>query len=298
MRQAIERVRPAAIVVQGDTMSTFTGAMAGFLERIPVLHVEAGLRSGDVIQPFPEEALRRALVPFVTYHAAPTARARLNLLKENCPPNSIRVVGNTVVDALYYNLRFESRLRKRAKREGIEGLLYQLRGQRIILMTGHRRESFDGGLASVCSAVRRISTTFADVEIIFPVHLNPSVREIVYRELGNVPRVHLIGPLSYPAFLWALQRSDLALTDSGGIQEEAPYLGKPVIVVRELTERPEAVECGSAQLAGRDADRVFRLVSDLLTNRSMYLRRSRRQQPFGDGRASQRIATWLEEELL
>jgi len=272
--------------------------MAGFLDRIPVLHVEAGLRSGDVTQPFPEEALRRALVPFVTFHAAPTPGARRNLLKENCRAGGIRVVGNTVVDALYYNLRFESRLRKRARREGVEGLVDQLSGKRIILMTGHRRESFDGGLASICRAVRRISSTFSDVEIIFPVHLNPRVREIVYRELRDSPRVHLIRPLSYPAFLWVLQHSHLALTDSGGIQEEAPYLGKPVIVARNLTERPEAVECGSAQLAGHDANRVFRMVSDLLTSRAAYVRRSRPRRPFGDGHASERIVSWLEAELL
>ena len=242
----LERERPDLVIVQGDTTTTFAAALAAYYLKIPVAHVEAGLRTGDRYAPFPEEINRRLTTHLAELHFAPTAAARDHLLREGVPAEKIHVTGNTVIDALLW-------VREKVRREPPElpaGLAEAIEGKRVILVTGHRRESFGAPFAAICRAVSDIVARFPDVAAVYPVHLNPNVQEPVRRILGGLERVLLLPPLDYAPFVWLMDRASLILTDSGGVQEEAPSLGKPVLVMRETTERPEGIAAGCAELVG------------------------------------------------
>jgi UDP-N-acetylglucosamine 2-epimerase (non-hydrolysing) len=287
--------RPDRVIVQGDTTSTLAGAMAAFYHRVPVAHIEAGLRTGNLYAPWPEEANRKMVTQLADRHFAPTAGARDNLLREGIPDQQIEVTGNTGIDALLW---VASLLDRRADLRGrMEALIAgRLEGRRLILMTGHRRENFEGGLQRTFNAMAQIAER-PDVIIVFPVHPNPNVREVL-EPLRKSERVLLIEPLDYPDFVFLLKRCYMVVTDSGGIQEEAPSLGKPVLVTRDLTERPEAIVAGSARLVGTDERRLLDSVGELLDDTSIYHRMSRVRTPYGDGHASSRIATRLATDAI
>lgn len=293
-RNVLRAHRPELVLVHGDTTTTFAAALAAFYERVPVGHVEAGLRTGDLNAPWPEEMNRRVATLLARLHFAPTPRARENLLREGVEPARISVTGNTVVDALLATLQAldeePARLREVAQR-----LPAPTAGKHLVLVTGHRRENFGAGIASICAALRRLVGR-GDVEVIYPVHLNPRVDEPVRRLLGGLEHVHLLAPVDYLAFVCLMRRATLILTDSGGVQEEAPSLGKPVLVLRETTERPEAVEAGVAILVGADEERIVAEAERLLDDPAHYGRIARRQNPYGDGRAAERIVRRILEE--
>jgi UDP-N-acetylglucosamine 2-epimerase (non-hydrolysing) len=282
--------KPDRVVVQGDTTSTFAGALAAFYHRIPVAHVEAGLRTDNLYAPWPEELNRRLVSRFANLHFAPTARARDNLVREGVGHEQIVVTGNTGIDALLWvseMLDGDRELRSRG-----EALLSDfVEGKRLILMTGHRRESFDGGLARICNAMIRVASR-PDVAVIFPTHPNPNVQRAV-EPLRRCQRIRLIEPVDYPELVFLLKQCHFVVTDSGGIQEEAPSFGKPVLVTREVTERPEAMEMGLAKLVGSDDALLYDEMCALLDKPLAYARMSRVENPYGDGGASRRIAARL-----
>lgn len=277
------RESPDLVLVQGDTTTTMAGALAAFYRRIPVGHVEAGLRTGDLEQPFPEEANRVLAGRLATLHFAPTPRAAENLRREGVREDRIFITGNTGIDALLYT-------RERLERAEWPGYAADVprEGRKLVLMTAHRRESFGEGFLRICEGVRRIAAR-GDAEIVYPVHPNPNVRGVVERELGGVERVHLIEPLDYVPFVDLMRRADILLTDSGGVQEEGPSFGKPVLVMRDKTERQEAVEAGAAILVGTDPERIAREAGRLLDSDAAREPFTRVRNPFGDGRASLRI---------
>lgn len=277
------RQRPQLVLVQGDTTTTMAGALASFYRRIPVGHVEAGLRTGDLAQPFPEEANRVLTSRLATLHFAPTPRAAAHLRQEGVPEDRIFVTGNTGIDALLYT---RERL-ERGEWPGFDASV-PAPGRKLVLMTAHRRESFGEGFLRLCEGVRRIAAR-GDTEVVYPVHPNPNVRTVVERELGGVERVRLIEPLDYVPFVDLMRRADLLLTDSGGVQEEGPSFGKPVLVMREKTERQEAVEAGAAILVGTDPARIAAEAGRLLDSAEAREAFTRVRNPFGDGRASLRI---------
>jgi UDP-N-acetylglucosamine 2-epimerase (non-hydrolysing) len=283
--------RPDRVIVQGDTTTTFAGALAAFYHKIPVAHVEAGLRTNNIYAPWPEEANRRLVSHVADLHFAPTARARDNLLREGVSGGRIAVTGNTGIDALLWvSALLDACADLRAQAEKV--LAGRFGGhQRLVLMTGHRRESFDGGLARVCEAVARIARR-SDVAIVFPVHPNPNVQRAI-EPLRRHDNILLIEPVDYPELVFLLKRCHFVVTDSGGIQEEAPSFGKPVLVTREVTERPEATELGLAKLVGTDERRLFDEMQVLLDDPRAYRLMSRVENPYGDGRASRRIAARL-----
>lgn len=280
--------RPALVLLQGDTTTVMAAALAAFYQRIPVAHVEAGLRTFDRQNPFPEEINRRIASVLGDLHFAPTARARANLLAEGVPAESIFVTGNTIVDALRHMPLADAFASESLRR-------LPLVGRRLIVVTAHRRENHGAPLRNICRALRTLVEKFADVTIVYPVHLNPNVRQVVNADLGGAPAIHLIDPLPYPDLLRLLARSELILTDSGGIQEEAPSLHKPVLVLRETTERPEVIEVGAGQLVGTDTDRIVTAASRLLTDRAAYERMINVVNPFGDGHSAARIVQILTE---
>lgn len=277
------RQRPQLVLVQGDTTTTLAGALASFYRRIPVGHVEAGLRTGDLAQPFPEEANRVLTSRLATLHFAPTPRAAAHLRQEGVPEDRIFVTGNTGIDALLYT---RERL-ERGEWPGFDASV-PAPGRKLVLMTAHRRESFGEGFLRLCEGVRRIAAR-GDTEVVYPVHPNPNVRTVVERELGGVERIRLIEPLDYVPFVDLMRRADLLLTDSGGVQEEGPSFGKPVLVMREKTERQEAVEAGAAILVGTDPARIAAEAGRLLDSAEAREAFTRVRNPFGDGRASLRI---------
>ncbi len=282
MTTALGTLKPTLLMVQGDTTTVFGSALAAFFLGIPVAHVEAGLRTRDIRRPFPEEANRRLTSVLTQLHFAPTASARAHLLAEGVPPERIAVTGNTIVDAL---LEFPL---PAADWSSLPN------GRRRILLTSHRRETWGPDLRNICTAVRRLIERFDDLEVIYPVHLNPQVQAVVAGQLGGVPRVRLLPPLDYGALLTELARATLVLTDSGGLQEEAPSLGKPVLVLRDATERPEACEAGVARVVGTNVDAIVHEASRLLSDPRAYAAMVPRRNPFGDGGASSRIVRALE----
>ena len=288
--------RPDRLVVQGDTATAFAAALAGFYARVPVAHVEAGLRTGDLSAPFPEEGNRQLIGRIAAYHFAPTNRARANLLAEGVAAADVLVTGNTGIDAL---LAMRARLDAgdpalaRAIAATRTALRFDPATAPFVLVTGHRRENFGDGMDSICRALRRLATARPDLHIVYPVHLNPNVREPVHRHLADLDRIDLIAPIDYPSLVWLMARARLVLTDSGGIQEEAPSLGKPVLVMRETTERQEAIDAGTALLVGTDADRIVGAVTELLDDPDRYAGMARAHNPFGDGHAAERIADTL-----
>jgi len=283
--------RPDIILVQGDTTTVMLASLAAFYHRVAVGHVEAGLRTLDRYSPFPEEINRRVTSHLATLHFAPTEWSRDNLLNEGVPAKNIVVTGNTVVDAL-----LETRDRVVCRPPAIPQLGdFQIGDRKLIVVTAHRRENIGPGLESICEGLRRLATQRDDVEIVLPVHPNPNVQAIVRPRLGGLERIHLVDPLDYPQFVWLLNSAYLALSDSGGIQEEMPSLGKPALVMRENTERPEGVKAGVCKLVGTSADVIFRTVTQLLDDRKAYARYARRPNPFGDGQAARRIVAALQK---
>jgi UDP-N-acetylglucosamine 2-epimerase len=279
---------PHAVLVQGDTATACAAALAAYYHRIPVGHVEAGLRTGDRYAPFPEEVNRRLVSVLATWHFAPTEQARDVLVREGNPAESVAVTGNTVIDALRYVLATTA-----APPSPIPE-----RGGRMIVVTAHRRENFGPPFEALCRAIRRIADMYPDVDICYPVHLNPRVQEPVQRLLAGHSRIHLLAPLDYVAFVHLLTRAYLVLSDSGGIQEEAPALGKPVLVMRDATDRPESVAAGVARLVGTNEERIVASVSRLLDEPRAYAAMAHAANPYGDGHASERIVAFLRSRLL
>ena len=285
VQKILARLKPDAILVHGDTATCLFSALAAFYEKIPIGHVEAGLRTYDYGNPWPEEMNRRLTDPICQWCFAPTESARRNLLKEGIPDERIYTTGNTAVDALLLGLE-----KLGDKIPAIPGLDTQwLAGKRLILVTGHRRESFGEQLENICRALRRITDKYPDTVLVYPVHLNPNVQKPVHRILGGHAGIHLVEPLEYLPFVYLMNRSFLIITDSGGIQEEGPSLGKPVLVTREVTERPEGLAAGTSLLVGTKTGVIIREVSRLLEDRKAYQKSARTKNPYGDGKAAKRI---------
>ena len=283
LKEVIEEAKPDMVLVHGDTTTTFAGALAAFYAQVPVGHVEAGLRTGNKYSPYPEEMNRKLTGSIADMHFAPTSTSKANLLKENVNPETILVTGNTVIDALQTTVK--------ADYEFADAEFNKIfaRGNRLILMTTHRRENLGEPMRNVYKALRKVLETHAEVEAIFPVHKNPKVREIVQEELGGLDRVHLIEPMDYEPFANLMGKVDIVLTDSGGIQEEAPALGKPVLVLRDTTERPEAVDAGTVKLIGTAYEDVLRETNLLLDDSAHYKKMAEAANPYGDGKACERI---------
>ena len=283
----MDQIKPDRVIVQGDTATAMVGALAAYYRKVPVSHVEAGLRSGNIYQPWPEEINRRIVAPIADQHFAPTQTAADALLRENIDPAGIHVTGNTVIDALHWT---------RAKiaadpslAAGLDPIAERFAGKRLILVTTHRRENFGGGMEGIARALARIADR-SDTAILFPMHPNPNVAVAMDAILGQRDNIARIEPLDYPHFIRALEMAEIVLSDSGGVQEEAPALGKPVLVMRETTERPEGVEAGTAKLVGTDSDRIVSEISTLLDVPHAYSAMARAHNPFGDGHAAERIA--------
>lgn len=296
LNDLFQKELPDVVLVHGDTATTFAATLAAYYHKIPVAHVEAGLRTGDIYSPWPEEANRKLTAVLARLHFAPTNVSRENLLREGCDDGDIFVTGNTVIDALLSvaeKLESEPLLRKRFEKE----FEFLNSNRRLVLVTGHRRESFGGGFERICDALGKLAREFPDIDIVYPVHLNPNVREPVGRLLSDISNIHLVEPLDYLPFVYLMNRAYIILTDSGGIQEEAPSLGKPVLVMRDTTERPEAVAAGTVKLVGTDSDKIFTALTELLSDQEAYERMSLAHNPYGDGQAAQRIAKTLIERI-
>ena len=288
----LQGYKPDIVLVHGDTTTTMATSLAAYYQQIAVGHVEAGLRTGNIYSPWPEEMNRRITGAITTYHFAPTERSRDNLLGEGVSAEKITVTGNTVIDALLdvvqllnNNTALQQQMKKRFS--------YLDHEKRLILVTGHRRENFGEGFEQMCNALKTLVENHPDVEILYPVHLNPNVQEPVNRILGNIPSLHLIEPLDYLPFVFLMDRSYIIITDSGGVQEEAPSLGKPVLLMRNTTERPEAVTAGTVKLVGTDQQRIVAETTELLLNQDVYDRMSKAYNPYGDGQAGKRIVEFL-----
>lgn len=286
----LQQIRPDVLLVQGDTMTSFAAAFAAFLEKVPSGHVEAGLRTGDRYQPFPEEMNRVLTSRLASIHFAPTSQARTALLNEGVPAGDVHLTGNTVIDALLQTVRpnYSFRAPELASLDP---------ERRLVLVTTHRRESFGAPLESTCAAIRELARRHPDLQFVLPVHPNPQVKGTVERLLCDLPGMYLIEPVDYVEFVQLMNRAYLVLTDSGGVQEEAPSLGKPVLVLREVTERPEGVEAGTAVVVGTDRDRIVSVASELLTSRAAYEQMANAVNPYGDGHASGRIVAALAERF-
>jgi len=295
LETAFVSTRPDCMLVQGDTTTVFAAALAAFYHKIPIGHVEAGLRTDNKYSPYPEEINRRMATQLADFHFAPTEQARKNLLAEKVPKQSIWVTGNTVIDALDIIIHQVRNTRPVLPQQfplfSIEA------GKKMVLITGHRRENFGSGFETLCMAIKRLALHYTDIEFVYPVHLNPNVREPVYRILHGTANIHLIEPLEYRSFAWAMDHCYFLLSDSGGIQEEAAHLGKPVLIMRDTTERPEALEAGSARLVGTDFNAIVANASRLLDDECTYAAMSKSHNLFGDGCASKRIADILAQRL-
>tara|TARA_B100001059_G_scaffold50714_1_gene44057 strand:+ start:196 stop:1359 length:1164 start_codon:yes stop_codon:yes gene_type:complete len=288
----LKEFKPDVVLVHGDTATTFAASLAAYYEQIAVGHVEAGLRTGNIYSPWPEEGNRKLTGSLTKYHLAPTENSKTNLLKENYAAESISVTGNTVIDAL---LLVKQQIENDTDLSNTLAAQFPMldESKKLILVTGHRRESFGGGFERICEALAQTAKAHPDCQILYPVHLNPNVQEPVKRILKDVNNVHLIEPQQYLPFVYLMNRSHIILTDSGGIQEEAPSLGKPVLVMRDTTERPEAVDAGTVKLVGTDVAKITSALNELLTNNESYKAMSRAHNPYGDGKACQRICDIL-----
>lgn len=292
MREIYQQWLPDIILVHGDTTTTLAASLSAYYARVKVGHVEAGLRTHDKYSPWPEEMNRRITGAITDIHFAPTEKARANLLNEGVAENTIYITGNTVIDALLNvvdRVRQDSQLQSRFEQQ----FNFLDRDKRLILVTGHRRENFGAGFENICQAIAKIASR-NDVEVLYPVHLNPNVQEPVRRILTNVPGVHLIEPLDYLPFVYLMDRCNLLITDSGGVQEEAPSLGKPVLVMRDTTERPEAVDAGTVKLVGTDTDTIVNETSRLLDDQVTYKEMAKAHNPYGDGLAANRILSIIQ----
>lgn len=304
MRTVLRSECPDLVLVHGDTTTCFAAALAAFYENIPIGHVEAGLRTGDMRAPFPEEANRSLVGRIAQYHFAPTETARDNLLAENIPAARIHVTGNTVIDALMLARQKVKSVATSRWHETLgsalsETLVNQImeRKSRLILITGHRRENFGQGFLDLCEAIRQLAESHPEWLLVYPVHLNPNVRKPVHELLGNLANVKLIEPAEYLPFVWLMDQCDLILTDSGGIQEEGPSFGKPVLVMREVTERPEAIAAGTVRLVGTSTRRIVNEVEYLLADEAAYRAMATAANPYGDGHAAQRIVDIIKSSM-
>ena len=295
LRDVLKDFAPDVVLVHGDTTTSMAASLAAFYRQIAVAHVEAGLRTYDMLSPWPEEMNRQVTDRICTYYFAPTGQSRQNLLRENIEEKKIFVTGNTVIDALLMAVDIiatktgvEEQIHKEIQEKG-----YTVGERDYILVTGHRRENFGEGFLHICKAIRELASQYPDIDIVYPVHLNPNVQKPVYELLSGLDNVFLISPLDYLPFIYAMQHSILLLTDSGGVQEEAPSLGKPVLVMRNTTERPEAVEAGTVKLVGTGAETIVGNVVELLRNKELYKRMSETHNPYGDGQACERIVNAL-----
>ncbi len=287
----LDDIDPDMALVQGDTTTVLIAALACFYRRIPLGHIEAGLRTGNMQSPFPEEANRRTAAPLMNLHFAPTALSRQNLLDENIAADQVYITGNTVIDALFLEIEKQKTAEVQAEVDlALAGSLPEnWREQPYVLITGHRRENFGGGFEQICDALARLARKFPDHQFIYPVHLNPNVQEPVNKLLAGLDNIHLIPPQGYRAFVALMANATLILTDSGGVQEEAPSLGKPVLVMRDTTERPEGVDAGTVKLVGADADAIVSEASKLLLDQNAYNEMANAKNPYGDGHAAERI---------
>ncbi|HEY8463842.1 MAG TPA: UDP-N-acetylglucosamine 2-epimerase (non-hydrolyzing) [Bacillota bacterium] len=299
LREVLAGFQPDVVLVHGDTTTALAAALAAYYQKIAAGHVEAGLRTNNIYSPWPEEINRQLTARIARYHFAPTVSSRINLLKENIAPENIVITGNTVIDALLMVIGrikndpdLEAHLRSNLEKCG-----YNLTGRQFILVTGHRRENFGQGLLNICDSLRRIAKDNPEVDIVYPVHMNPNVRKPVNQILKGINNVYLIEPLEYQEFVYVMSRSYLILTDSGGIQEEGPSLGKPVLVMRDTTERPEAVEAGTVKLVGTDPEKIVKETQLLLDHAAVYHEMAQAHNPYGDGRAAARIVRYLQEKL-
>ena len=293
LKPVLQEFKPDVVLVHGDTATTFAASLAAYYEKISVGHVEAGLRTGDIYSPWPEEANRRLTGTLAKYHFAPTAISEANLLKENIDSNNIVVTGNTVIDALLKvveKVESSSSLQEELK----QNYSFLDESKDLVVITGHRRENFGGGFENICAAIAESAKNSPNVQYVYPVHLNPSVQEPVNRLLKNLENVYLIDPLEYLPFVNLMRLSTVILTDSGGIQEEAPSLGKPVLVMRDTTERPEAVEAGTVKLVGTNKDMIVKSLSELLKKEDEYQKMNKAHNPYGDGKACAKILNVLD----
>ncbi|MCP4149422.1 MAG: UDP-N-acetylglucosamine 2-epimerase (non-hydrolyzing) [bacterium] len=303
MRDVLREFGPDVVLVHGDTTTSSMAALASFYEQIPVGHVEAGLRTNHIYSPWPEEMNRQITGRIATFHFAPTVTAKNNLVKENTDKKKIVVTGNTVIDTLLLALEKIKNNKKLCEKVKIDlkeknGLKFSLENTKNILVTGHRRESFGEGFLNICRALKEIALKYKNCRIIYPVHLNPNVRKPVYSLLQGVTNIHLVEPLEYLPFIYLMSHSYLILTDSGGIQEEAPGLGKPVLLMRDTTERPEAVESGTVKLVGTKKNMIVSEVSKLMTDENCYREMAVAGNIYGDGKACERIVKYLQKELV
>ena len=306
MRDVLQKVKPDVVLVHGDTTTSTAAALAAFYQQIPVGHVEAGLRTHNIYSPWPEEMNRQITGRIATYHFAPTSLSKQNLLAENIKEETVTVTGNTVIDALYMvvdkiknDKELDAELEDTLKTSGYD--IKRLKnGKKLVLITGHRRENFGDGFMSMCRAIQTLTKKYPDVDFVYPMHLNPNVRKPIHEiwgeDLSNLCNMFFIEPLEYLSFVYLMEKSSIVLTDSGGIQEEAPGLGKPVLVMRDTTERPEALKAGTVKLVGTDYDKIVTVVSSLLDNQTYYDEMSKAVNPYGDGKACERIVGLLIEK--
>ena len=303
MRDVLQEAQPDVVLVHGDTTTSTAAALAAFYQQIPVGHVEAGLRTHNILSPWPEEMNRQITGRIASYHFAPTALSRQNLLQENVDDANITVTGNTVIDALYWvvdriknDRSLDAELEEVLRHAGYD-VNCLADGRPLVLITGHRRENFGDGFINMCTAIKQLTERYPNVDFVYPMHLNPNVRRPIHEvfgdDLSNLGNMHFIEPLEYLCFVYLMEKSTIVLTDSGGIQEEAPGLGKPVLVMRDTTERPEALEAGTVKLVGTDREKIFNEVSTLLDDAAAYARMSQAVNPYGDGLACSRIVERL-----
>ena len=298
MKDVLNDFKPNLVLVHGDTTTTFATTLASFYQKIDVGHIEAGLRTGNIYSPWPEEANRKLTGVLAKYHFAPTLTAKENLLKENIKEKNIIITGNTVIDALFLALG-KIKKNKKLQQEIFKKFSFPLSviDSKFILITGHRRENFGNGFINICESIRELAIKYPEINFIYPVHLNPNVQKPVNKILSNVSNIYLIEPLDYLPFVYLMSKSYLILTDSGGIQEEAPSLGKPVLVMRDTTERPEAVKAGTVKLVGTNKEKIIDEVSKLIEKKEEYKKMSQAYNPYGDGKSSKKIINFLKEKL-
>jgi len=299
MKSVLTDFKPDVVFVHGDTSTTFAASLAAFYQQIKVAHIEAGLRTGDIYSPWPEEANRQLTTQITAYHFAPTSTSQENLLRENVDKNAIVVTGNTVIDALFLALE---KIKSNQQLEinilnHLAKLKYEVKEDKnIILVTGHRRENHGQGFINICTALKEIALLNPTYDIVYPVHLNPNVQKPVKELLSDVANIYLIEPLQYEQFIYMMDKSYFIITDSGGVQEEAPSLGKPVLVMRDTTERPEALEAGTVKLVGTDTELIIKEAQNLIDDEEAYIRMSKASNPYGDGHACEKVIKYMKEE--
>ncbi len=301
MKNVLTDFKPDIVFVHGDTSTTFAASLAAFYQQIRVAHIEAGLRTGDIYSPWPEEANRQLTTQITTYHFAPTSTSKENLLKENVKESAIEVTGNTVIDALFLALEKIKNNKELEERiityvnNAIQNSKFKIQNSKFILVTGHRRENHGQGFINICTALKKIALENQQIDIVYPVHLNPNVQKPVKELLSSIDNVHLIEPLQYEQFIYMMDKAYLIITDSGGVQEEAPSLGKPVLVMRDTTERPEALDAGTVKLVGTNTELIVKEAQELIDNKEAYEHMSKASNPYGDGHACEKVIKFIKE---